>query len=55
MVDYLTCSRLSAHTLATLALTRSGFGEPDFCGIEEWPGANAADYYSVLAHTGHGS
>jgi Fic family protein len=44
-----------ARALATLVLTRSDIGEPEFCSIEEWLGANTADYYSVLAHTGHGS
>jgi Fic family protein len=44
-----------ARALATLVLTRSDIGEPEFCSIEEWLGANTEDYYSVLAHTGHGS
>ena len=44
-----------ARALATLVLTRSDIGEPEFCSIEEWLGANTDDYYSVLAHTGHGS
>jgi Fic family protein len=44
-----------ARTLATLVLTRSDIGEPEFSSIEEWLGANTEDYYSVLAHTGHGS
>ena len=44
-----------ARALATLVLTRSDIGEPEFCSIEEWLGANTQDYYSVLAHTGHGS
>ena len=35
-------------------LTRSDIGEPEFSSIEEWLGANTEDYYSVLAHTGHG-
>lgn len=43
-----------ARALATLVLTRSGIGEPEFSSIEEWLGANTADYYAVLAHTGHG-
>src|SRR5580693_807553 len=44
-----------ARALAALVLTRSDIGEPEFCSIEEWLGANTEDYYSVLAHTGHGS
>jgi Fic family protein len=28
--------------------------EPEFASIEEWLGANTADYYRVLAHTGGG-
>ena len=44
-----------ARALATLVLTRSDIGEPEFSSIEEWLGANTEDYYSVLAHTGHGS
>jgi Fic family protein len=44
-----------ARALATLVLARSDIGEPEFCSIEEWLGANTEDYYSVLAHTGHGS
>jgi Fic family protein len=44
-----------ARALATLVLTRSDIGEPEFSSIEEWLGANTVDYYSVLAHTGHGS
>lgn len=43
-----------ARALATSVLTRSDIGEPEFSSIEEWLGANAEDYYSVLAHTGHG-
>jgi Fic family protein len=42
-----------ARALATLVLTRSDIGEPEFSSIEEWLGANTDDYYSVLAHTGH--
>ena len=41
-----------ARALATLVLTRSDIGEPEFSSIEEWLGANTEDYYSVLAHTG---
>jgi Fic family protein len=44
-----------ARALATLVLTRSDIGEPEFSSIEEWLGANTDDYYAVLAHTGHGS
>jgi Fic family protein len=44
-----------ARALATLVLTRSDISEPEFSSIEEWLGANTDDYYSVLAHTGHGS
>jgi Fic family protein len=43
-----------ARALATLVLTRSDIGEPEFSSIEEWLGANTDDYYSALAHTGHG-
>jgi Fic family protein len=48
-------NRRMARALATLVLTRSDIGEPEFSSIEEWLGANTEDYYSVLAHTGHGS
>jgi Fic family protein len=44
-----------ARALATLVLSRSDIGEPEFSSIEEWLGANTEDYYSALAHTGHGS
>lgn len=44
-----------ARALATLVLARSDIGEPEFSSIEEWLGANTEDYYSALAHTGHGS
>jgi Fic family protein len=44
-----------ARALATLVLSRSDIGEPEFSSIEEWLGANTQDYYSALAHTGHGS
>lgn len=40
-----------ARALATLVLTRSDIGEPDFASIGEWLGANTDDYYSVIAHT----
>jgi Fic family protein len=43
-----------ARALATLVLSRSDIGEPEFSSIEEWLGANTEDYYGVLAHTGHG-
>lgn len=43
-----------ARALATLVLTRSDIGEPQFSSVEEWLGANTDDYYSVLAHTGRG-
>jgi Fic family protein len=43
-----------ARALATSVLTRSDIGEPEFSSIEEWLGANTDDYYSSLAHTGHG-
>src|SRR3984957_13671085 len=35
-----------ARALATLVLTRSDIGEPEFSSIEEWLGANTEDYYS---------
>jgi Fic family protein len=44
-----------ARALATLVLTRSDIGEPEFSSIEEWLGANSDDYYAVLSRTGHGS
>jgi Fic family protein len=44
-----------ARAPATSVLTRSDIGEPEFSSIEEWLGANTDDYYSVLAHTGHGT
>ena len=44
-----------ARALATLVLTRSDIGEPEFSSIEEWLGANTEDYYAALARTGHGS
>lgn len=43
-----------ARALATLVLTRSDIGEPEFSSIEEWLGANTDDYYAVLARTGQG-
>lgn len=47
-------NRRMTRALTTLVLTRSDIGEPEFSSIEEWLGANTNDYYSVLAHTGHG-
>jgi Fic family protein len=44
-----------ARALATLVLTRSDIGEPEFSSIEEWLGANPDEYYNALAHTGHGT
>jgi Fic family protein len=44
-----------ARALATLVLSRSDIGEPEFSSIEEWLGANTDDYYSALAHTRHGT
>lgn len=44
-----------ARALATLVLSRSDIGEPEFSSIEEWLGANTDDYYSAVAHTGHGA
>ena len=35
-----------ARALATLVLSRSDIGEPEFSSIEEWLGANTEDYYS---------
>jgi Fic family protein len=43
-----------ARALQTLVLARRGVAEPEFASIEEWLGANTADYYRVLAHTGGG-
>jgi Fic family protein len=36
-----------ARALATLVLSRSDIGEPEFSSIEEWLGANTEDYYSA--------
>jgi Fic family protein len=44
-----------ARALQTLVLARRGVAEPEFASIEEWLGANTADYYRVLAHTGAGA
>ncbi|MCZ3385783.1 MAG: Fic family protein [Actinomycetia bacterium] len=43
-----------ARALQTLVLARRGLADPTFASIEEWLGANTADYYRVLAHTGAG-
>jgi Fic family protein len=43
-----------ARALATLVLTRSDIGAPEFSSIEEWLGHNTGDYYAALAHTGKG-
>jgi len=44
-----------ARALQTLVLARRGLADPTFSSIEEWLGANTADYYRVLAHTGAGA
>jgi len=44
-----------ARLLQTLVLARRGVAEPQFASIEEWLGANTADYYRVLAFTGAGT
>ena len=44
-----------ARALQTLVLARRGLADPTFSSIEEWLGANTADYYRVLAHTGVGA
>lgn len=44
-----------ARALQTLVLARRGMADPTFSSIEEWLGANTADYYRVLAHTGAGA
>ncbi|MDR0959636.1 MAG: Fic family protein [Propionibacteriaceae bacterium] len=43
------------RALQTLVLAMDHILEPAFSSIEEWLGANTADYYSVLAATGAGS
>ncbi|MDR1430806.1 MAG: Fic family protein, partial [Propionibacteriaceae bacterium] len=43
------------RVLQTLVLARDQVLEPAFSSIEEWLGANTADYYSVLAATGAGA
>ena len=44
-----------ARVLQTLVLAQDAVLEPTFSSIEEWLGANTADYYAVLAATGRGS
>lgn len=44
-----------ARALQTLVLGRGGIGEPAFSSVEEWLGANTADYYRVLEHAGAGA
>lgn len=44
-----------ARALQTLVLARDHPVEPIFDSIEEWLGANADDYYRILALTGAGS
>ncbi|MDR0415855.1 MAG: Fic family protein [Propionibacteriaceae bacterium] len=41
-----------ARALQTLVLAQDHLLEPTFSSIEEWLGANTADYYAVLAATG---
>ena len=43
------------RALQTLVLAQDEVLEPAFSSIEEWLGANTADYYSVLALTGAGA
>ena len=43
------------RALQTLVLAMDHRLEPQFSSIEEWLGANIADYYSVLALTGAGA
>lgn len=44
-----------ARVLQTLVLAQDAVLEPTFSSIEEWLGANTADYYAVLAATGRGA
>lgn len=44
-----------ARALQTFVLGREGIGEPAFSSIEEWLGANTADYYRALEHAGAGT
>ena len=46
--------RRMARALQTLVMARDQVLEPTFSSIEEWLGANAEDYYRVLALTGGG-
>jgi Fic family protein len=43
-----------SRCLQTLVLAREQIVEPEFCGIEEYLGANTASYYQVLAQVGRG-
>ncbi len=43
------------RALQTLVLARDQVLEPAFSSIEEWLGANTADYYAVLTATGAGA
>jgi len=43
-----------ARALQTLVIARDGLLHPVFSSIEEWLGANTADYYDVLAAVGQG-
>jgi Fic family protein len=43
-----------ARCLQTLVLAREKILHPWFCSIEEYLGANSADYYKILAATGEG-
>lgn len=44
-----------ARALQTLVLGRGGIAEPAFSSVEEWLGANTADYYRALEHAGAGA
>lgn len=44
-----------ARALQTMVLAQDAVIEPTFSSIEEWLGANTADYYRVLAATGQGA
>jgi Fic family protein len=43
-----------ARCLQTLVLAREGIVDPQFCGIEEYLGGNAQEYYAVLAAVAKG-
>lgn len=43
-----------ARCLQTLMIAREKILHPEFCSIEEYLGANTADYYKVLAEVGQG-